>query len=362
MLEGFSLLYRCGVVLRNGLYDRGLIKSLKLPCKVISVGNITVGGTGKTPMVILLARMLKAAGYRPAVLSRGYGRQGKARISIVSDGVSLLSSPLEGGDEPMLIAESVPGVPVLTGPDRRLTGRTAVERLGAEVLILDDGFQHRRLFRDLDIVLLDSERPRGNGCLLPRGPLREPPAEALKRADILIRTGKGRGGHSDRTGERGRNRATESGRVEGVILADLPEFQGFHQPSDLLSRQTGLKMDLRELAGKRICAFSGLGSPEQFRRTLQSLGAEITGFLTYPDHHRYTSLDLDFIQQAAAKAGAEFLVTTEKDEIKLMSLPRTAIPCFSLRIEMRVEPQELFERLILERLEKDPAEKGLPKR
>lgn len=354
MLDGFSLLYRCGVVLRNDLYDRGRLKSLKLPCKVISVGNLTVGGTGKTPMVILLARMLKAAGYRPAVLSRGYGRQGKEPIRIVSDGISLLSSPLEGGDEPVLIAESVPGVPVLTGPDRCLTGRTAVERLGAEVLILDDGFQHRRLFRDLNIVLLDSERPWGNGCLLPRGPLREPPAEALKRADILIRTGKGRGGPSDRAGERGRNRAVDSGRIEAVIPGHLPEFQGFHQPCDLLSRQTGRKMGLRELAGKRICAFAGLGAPEQFRRTLQSLGAEISGFLTYPDHHRYTSLDLDVIQRAAANAGAELLVTTEKDEIKLMPLPRTAIPCVSLRIEMRIEPRESFERLILERLKKNP--------
>jgi len=341
LLEAFSLFYRFGVALRNHFYDKELHKILRLPCMVISVGNITVGGTGKTPTVIMLSRMLKDNGYHPAVLSRGYGSKRKEPVNIVSDGVSLLLSPLEGGDEPVLIARSAPGVPVITGPDRYLTGKTAVDLLGADVLILDDGFQHRRLFRDINIVLLDINRPWGNGCLLPRGPLREPPVSALQRADILIRTGRIRNGHP--------------GPGETTAGSDLPVFRGIHQPCILISRDKECEMDLDFLAGKRICAFAGIGAPEQFRSTLESLGAEIGEFLTYPDHHRYNSSDLDFIERAAEKAHAEMIVTTEKDEIKLMPLDEPKLPFFSLRIEMKIDPRESFEQLILEMLKKDQA-------
>lgn len=349
LLEVFSLFYRFGVVLRNDLYDRKLSRSVRLPCRVISVGNVTAGGTGKTPMVILLSRLLKDHGYSPAVLSRGYGGKGKAPVNIVSDGAAILMSPLEGGDEPVLIARSVPGVPVLTGPDRCLTGRTAIERMGADVLILDDGFQHRRLFRDVDIVLLDYARPWGNGYLLPRGPLREPPARALKRADILIRTGgMGRGPWSEETRSQGRTLDPDP-----VPPFHLPVFRGRHRPCSLISLKGGAEMDLRDLAGKRVCAFAGIGAPEQFRRMLESLGAEIGEFLIYPDHHRYGSSDLTFIQRKAEEARAEIIVTTEKDEVKVMSLDKPVMPCFSLGIEMRIEPGESFERLILEMLKNE---------
>ncbi|SEM18249.1 lipid-A-disaccharide kinase [Syntrophus gentianae] len=350
-LSILSLFYRSGVALRNALYDRGFSKSFRLPCKVISVGNVTVGGTGKTPVVVLLARMLKEHGYRPAVLSRGYGSKGAAPVNIVSDGESILLGPREGGDEPVLIAESVPGIPVLSGPDRYLTGKTALSRLDADVLILDDGFQHRRLFRDLNIVLLDVDRPWGNGFLLPRGPLREPPAGALKRADLLIRTGEGKEG----------NRGEIPGYFNDVpgsertLLGSLPVFRGTHQPRALISRHRGQEMEPRDLKGKRICAFAGIGTPERFRKTLESLGAEITAFLSFPDHHRYSPSDLDFLEQEAKKAHAEMIVTTEKDEIKLMSLDLPAMPCYSLRIEMNIDPREDFERLILGMLKKNQA-------
>jgi tetraacyldisaccharide 4'-kinase len=351
LLAVFSLFYRFGVVLRNALYDQKLIKSVRLPCKVISVGNVTVGGTGKTPMVVLLARMLMAHGYRPAVLSRGYGSKGAAPVNIVSDGASLLLGPDEGGDEPVLIAGSLPGIPVLTGPDRCLTGKTAITRLGADVLILDDGFQHRRLFRDINIVLLDIDRPWGNGLLLPRGPLREPPVRALQRADLLIRTG----GIS--AGERGKGPGSSEGTAEAKAVweGSLPVFRGIHQPRVLFCRDKRQEMDLRHLAGKRICAFAGIGAPERFRLTLEFLGAEIGAFLVYPDHHRYTALDLEVIEAAAKKAQAEMIVTTEKDEIKLMSLDKPAMPCFSLRIEMSIDPWGDFEPLILGMLKKNQA-------
>ncbi len=350
-LSILSLFYRSGVILRNALYERGFSTSFRLPCKVISVGNVTVGGTGKTPVVVQLARMLKENGYRPAVLSRGYGSKGAAPVNIVSDGVSVLLGPREGGDEPVLIAESVPGVPVLTGPDRYLTGKTALSRLGADVLILDDGFQHRRLFRDLDIVLLDVDRPWGNGFLLPRGPLREPPAGALKRADLLIRTGEGKKGNRGEVP----GYLNDASGSEPASWYSLPVFRGTHQPCALISRYKGQERDLRDLKGKRICAFAGIGAPERFRRTLESLGVEIADFLSFPDHHRYSSFDLGVIEQAAKKAHAEMIVTTEKDEIKLRSLDSPAMPCFSLRIEMTIDPREEFERLILGMLKKNQA-------
>jgi len=346
LLEVFSLFYRVGVVLRNDFYDRELFRSVRLPCRVISVGNVTAGGTGKTPIVILLARLLKDSGYRPAVLSRGYGGKGKAPVNIVSDGASILMSPLEGGDEPVLIARSVPGIPVLTGSNRCLTGRNAIERMGADVLILDDGFQHRRLFRDINIVLLDSDRPWGNGFLLPRGPLREPPTRALRRADIVIRTG----GMHNRTSGEAAGTQVETGDSGAVLLRSSPIFRGIHQPCALISLDGGRKMDLQYLAGERICAFAGIGVPEQFRKTLESLGAEIVEFLAYPDHHRYDSSDLAFIERTAKEARAEMIVTTEKDEIKLAPMEKLAVPTCFLSIEMRVEPQKTFEHLVLERM------------
>jgi tetraacyldisaccharide 4'-kinase len=351
LLEIFSHVYRVGVSLRNGLYDRELLRSAKLPCRVISVGNVTAGGTGKTPMVVLLARMLRGKGYRPAVLSRGYGSTGAAPVNIVSDGVSVLLGPHAGGDEPVLIARSCPGVPVLTGPDRRLTGKAAIARLGADVLILDDGFQHRRLFRDLNIVLLDIDRPWGNGYLLPRGPLREPPDRAMKRADLLVRTGERRGTPGDT-----RSEPDGCNDTERIFKRSLPAFRGTHRPSSLVSLNKGRSRELRDLKGRRICAFAGIAAPERFRGTLESLGADIAAFLAFPDHHRYSSSDIAAVAQAAKDVRGDMIVTTEKDQMKVMSLDLPAIPCFALRIEMTVDPLEDFERLILGVLTKGKAE------
>ncbi|MBW2599013.1 MAG: tetraacyldisaccharide 4'-kinase [Deltaproteobacteria bacterium] len=199
-----SILYSGVVRLRNLFYQTGLFKVRKLGCRVISVGNITVGGTGKTPMVIMLANLLNEKGYRPAILSRGYAGKGKSRVNIVSDGKNLLMSPKNAGDEPALIAKSVRNVPVITGKNRYLTGKYAIEHFRADVLILDDAFQHRSVFRDIDIVLLDNQKPFGNGFTIPRGELREP-ASALERADIIVKTGNGR----QETGDRGQWTGTQ---------------------------------------------------------------------------------------------------------------------------------------------------------
>jgi tetraacyldisaccharide 4'-kinase len=328
-LKLLSLPYRSAVAARNRLYDRGIFRQEKLPCPVISVGNLTVGGTGKTPTVILLATLLRDKGRRPAVLSRGYGGSAQARVNTVSDGKRILTRWRQSGDEPVLIAGTVPGVPVLTGPRRILTGRVAVERFGADVLILDDAFQHRALFRDLDIVMLDAARPFGNGSLLPRGPLREP-QEALHRAHLFIRTGRM---------ER-----------EDASLPPLPTFRGVHRPRELVEAATGRALPLTELKGAKVFAFAGIGSPEAFRQSLTALGAQIVSFRAFPDHHPYTLDDLEALRSQAGKCGAGWIVTTEKDGVRLAEFPAFLAELSLLRIGMQITPAEPFAELIFSRV------------
>ncbi len=330
-LRLLSLPYRGAVAARNRLYDRGILRQERLPCPVVSVGNLTVGGTGKTPTVILLAAMLREKGLRPAVLSRGYGGSARAGVTIVSDGKRLLTGWRQSGDEPVLIAGAVPGVPVLTGPKRILTGRAAVERFGADVLILDDAFQHRALYRDLDIVMVDAACPFGNGFLLPRGPLREP-QEALLRAHLLIRTGG----------------AEMVAPPEG--MPPLPVFRGVHRPRELVEAATGRARPLMELRGVKVCAFAGIGYPEAFRQSLSALGAEVVAFQPFPDHHSYTPPDLEALRRQAGKSGAARLVTTEKDGIRLADFPDFLAGVSLLRIGMDITPAEPFAELIFSRV------------
>jgi len=331
-LHLLSLPYRGVVALRNRLYDRGILRQEKLPCPVVSVGNLTAGGTGKTPTVIFLANLLKGRGRRPAVLSRGYGGKAKAPVNIVSDGNRLLMGWREAGDESVLIAGAAPGVPVLTGPKRYLTGQYALRHLGADILILDDAFQHRALFRDLDIALLDAALPFGNGFLLPRGPLREP-AEALGRAHLLILTGS--------------SQQTEQ-PLPGI--PSLLSFRGIRRPQGLVEAGTGRTLPLEDLRRKKVCAFAGIGAPETFRRSLADLGAEIVSFRAFPDHHPYGPPDVEDLRRLAAAAGTDRIITTEKDGIRLADFPDFLAEISHLRIGMEITPTEPFAELIFSAL------------
>jgi tetraacyldisaccharide 4'-kinase len=327
-LHLLSLPYAAAVALRNRLYDRAILRQELLPCPVISVGNLTVGGTGKTPTVIFIANLLKERGYRPAVLSRGYGGRAGDSVNIVSDGNRILLGWRDAGDEPILIAGAAPGVPVLTGGKRLLTGRAAVERFGADVLILDDAFQHRSLFRNLDIVLVDALRPVGNGFILPRGPLREMP-EALRRAHLIIRTGAD-GDPAD--------------PLPG--FSGPPTFRGLRQPLGFVEGRTGRVLPLAELKGRRVSAFAGIGRPETFRGSLTKLGVEIASFRAFPDHHPYTRTDIDALRQLARKSRAVWIVTTEKDAVRLADHPDFLRELALLRIGMDISPVEPFAELI----------------
>jgi tetraacyldisaccharide 4'-kinase len=331
LLRILSLPYSAAVALRNHLFDRGILSQAKLPCPVVSVGNLSAGGTGKTPTVILLAALLKERGFRPAVLSRGYGGHAKASVNVVSDGNRLLLGWREAGDEPVLIAQALPGIPVLTGAKRFLAGKAAVERFGADILILDDAFQHRSLFRDLNIVLIDAARPFGNKYLLPRGPLRESPTE-LRRADILLRTGD----------------ADDAASLREA--PSLPVFRGIHRPRGLVEAQTGRVSPPAILRGRKICAFAGIGSPEAFRRGLAALGAELISFRVFPDHHPYDPSDIEALRCVAQKSGASLIVTTEKDGVRLADFPDFQAMISLLRIGMEITPAEPFAELIFSRL------------
>lgn len=343
LLRTLSCLYGAAVAARNGLYDAQLLNQQRLARPVISVGNLTVGGTGKTPAVICIARLLLEHGYRPAVLSRGYGGRAPAPVNVVSDGTSIRMGWREAGDEPILIARTVPGIPVLTGSRRFLTGRAAVERFGADVLILDDAFQHRTLFRDIDVVLLDAARPFGNGFLLPRGPLREPPS-SLSRADILLRTGD----------------ADHEEPLREAAAAALPSFRAMHRPQGLVAGGTGRLETVAALAGQKVFAFAGIGSPEAFRRSLAELGAAVVGFRNFPDHHPYDRADIERLRLLAAESGAAGIVTTEKDGIRLADFPDFMAEISLLRVALaptRGEPfaDSIFSRLAAKKGKEIPA-------
>ena len=325
----YSLVHR----LRLQAYTRSWVPSKRLPCRVLSVGNLTLGGTGKTPLVEVIAAWLQERGCRVGVLSRGYGRKGGASIVVASDGAQVLCSPEEAGDEPVLLAEHLPGVPIIVGQDRFAAGMLAVDRFGVDVLVLDDGFQHLSLARDLDILVLDAAHPLGNGRLFPRGDLREPPS-ALARAGAIIFTRW--------------DPAIPTPALPHLPSPTPPLFHSRHEPVDLHGLHDGQTLPLASLRNRRVLAFCGIGAPASFRWMLDALGATVVAFRTFPDHHRYTGPELEALSRLAASVRAEMLITTEKDGIRLRQFPALPCPVWELRIRARVLDQgPAWERCLL---------------
>lgn len=313
--------YRGLLGAREWLYAHGVLKCRALGVPVVSIGNLTVGGTGKTPAVELAVRTLMERGHRPAVLSRGYRRRGGG-IRVVADAASIRLDADEAGDEPFLLARRLPGVPVIVGCNRYAAGRHALERFGASALVLDDGFQHRTLAKDLEIVMVRARAPWGNGRLLPGGPLREPLA-ALARAHLVVVTGAG--GHQD---------APEVPAAVAVYAPAVPIVAARHVPTECWEARTMRYLGPDALRGLALFAFAGIGSPESFRQTLSEAGARETGFARFADHHRYTRDDLATLERRAAAASAAGLVTTEKDWARLRGLPPPSIPLYVLAVRL----------------------------
>jgi tetraacyldisaccharide 4'-kinase len=335
---GLSFFYRLIINFRNWLYDHKILKEVKLPCPVISVGNITVGGTGKTPCVIMLAQMLQENGFKPAILSRGYGGKNINPVNIVSDGCKILLDSETAGDEPFLIAQVLKSIPVITGAKRIVTGKTAIRQYGVNVLICDDAMQHRQIFRDINLVLLDSRSLRVNNHILPRGRLREPIKE-LKRASAIVVTRTNEGQQTNKT-------------IEKLIQNEnIPVFRSIHKPKDMVKGDYSAQWPISILAGKKVCAFCGIAKPDSFKKILLSADAQVLSFDIFPDHHCYNKNELERIKSRFIDYRADFLISTQKDSMRLQEFPEFLKIIYMLRIELEIiPPEESFKEFILDRL------------
>ncbi len=306
-LAGAAGPYRLGVAARNLGYDWGWKSIERAGVPVVSVGNLTLGGTGKTPMVEYVARWGRSRGLRVAILSRGYGQD---------QGLN---------DEGRVLEENLPDVPHLQGRDRAGLARVAVEELESELLVLDDGFQHRRLARDLDVVLLDALDPFGLGRTFPRGLLREP-VGALRRAGVVVLS------RGDLVPEADRRAIRR--RAEGKA-GPLAWAVARHAPLGLLA-EGGPGESIGSLGDRAVAAFCGIGNPEGFRRTLEGVGANVVGFRTFPDHHVYSSMDVAELIGWARGLGADLAMTTQKDLVKVRTATLGPVPLRALRIGLEV--------------------------
>ncbi len=331
-----SWLYAASVQLRNILYTHEVLKARRLPCRVISVGNIIVGGTGKTPAVIAIAKHLQREGRRVAILLRGYKRRVREKVTIVSDGEKVHASPIKSGDEAYMMAKHLRNIPILVGKCRYLAAQVALERFKVDVLLLDDGFQHRQLARDVDILTIPATHPFGSPeKLLPAGTLREP-LTALRRADLILLT------HADTP-----NTSAHIKKLVKPLAPNTPISESVHQPTHLYplavsnqwnsSQQEAVgspenlltegfrkpmktdshSSDIKELKGKRILAVCGIGDPDAFVATLIRCAVASVKLLAFPDHYVYTETDKQLISTAFQEAAADLIVTTQKDEQKL---------------------------------------------
>ncbi|OEU80640.1 MAG: tetraacyldisaccharide 4'-kinase [Desulfobacterales bacterium C00003060] len=305
VLYACSRVYQLVVRSRIYLYKKRVLKQKNLPCKVVSVGNITVGGTGKTPMVHYVANLLASHGIDVAVVSRGYGGSCQRLGGIVSDGKTTLMGVRASGDEPQLLASKLNGVPLCVGKDRYQTGLLAIGRFGSSVLVLDDAFQHLALKRDLDLLLLDSTRPFGNGYCIPRGTLREP-VEEIRRAGALVLT--------RWTADRNLDRLHPM--IE-VHARGRPVFRSMHVPDGLFVAGRKGSLNLTHLKGRRLFAFSGIAQNHSFFETVCRLEGHIAGSVEFPDHHRYAHDDLKLVWKRARGMNVDNVITTEKDYVNI---------------------------------------------
>ena len=333
LLKGISLVFSAVVSLRYFLYGIGLLRRYPLGIQVISIGNVTAGGTGKTPVTEIFARTLAAEGRKVAILSRGYRRKEAPLWQrlftqvvepplVVSDGKHVLLDSEKGGDEPYMLASNLPGVAVVVDRNRVKAGRYAIKRLGCDTIILDDGFQYQKLKHSIEVVLVDSTNPFGNGHMLPRGILREP-ARHLKRADIIFLT-KCRG---DVTAVREEIRKYNT-------TAEIVECN--HTPKVLKDVWSREEYPLSWLNGKTTCTLSGIASPKGFENSLRHLGAKVVWCERYADHHRYDSSEILYALNRTADMGADALVTTEKDAVRFPRFETTPVRCLYLRIAIEI--------------------------
>ncbi len=339
LLIALSKLYQVGVQVRLFLWRHRIFRDHTLGCQVVSIGNLTVGGTGKTPVVEVFARALQERGRRVAILSRGYKstprplwqrtlvkimfQDGKIPPKVVSDGKSLLLDSDQAGDEPYMLASNLKDVVVLVDKNRVKSGRYAICRFGCDTLLLDDGFQYLNLKSRLDICLIDRSSPFGNHFLLPRGTLRESIAN-LSRANYIFIT------KSSAHGTKKLRKAIRQFNKDAEII------ECAHHPLYLEDVYTGERHELELLRGVKIAAISGIAVPESFEDGLRALGANLIYTKRYADHHRYTQQEIINMINRSLKRGAAAILTTQKDAVRFPKIDRRDIPIYFLRVEIRI--------------------------
>ena len=329
LLEG---LYRLGTRLHRGAYDWGLRDRVRLPARVVSIGNLTVGGSGKTPLVAWLARELHAQGRKVAVLSRGVRGARGDQVNVVSDGERVLLSPAHVGDEPVLLAGEAPGVPVLAGRNRVALGFRAAALFGAELLLLDDGFQHYRVARDIDLLCIDATTQLGSGHVLPRGPLREA-AAGLRRAHAIVWT---------RAPERYESFAPDPWIP---LPDDVPQFAVRMEPRCLRPLGGGEPVSLDTLRGRRVGLLCAIARPDRMLAQLKDHGADVAAVKSFPDHHLYRRADLEALDPSLP------WITTSKDAVKLPRSWLGSVPVEVFEEEVRPVPPGGLERWLIARLD-----------
>lgn len=348
-LKAFAILMNGLVQLRLWLYDNRIMRSRHLGCLVVVVGNLTVGGTGKTPVVEKFARSLASRGRKVAILSRGYkskplpfwkrwarriSHMGDSPPKVVSDGKQVLLNSEEAGDEPFMLASNLPGVMVFVDKNRVNAGSYAIRKYGVDTLILDDGFQYLPLRGRLNLLLVDKTNPFGNGQLLPRGILREP-IKHLKRASFVFLT---------------KSDGVPDPELEALIRKNNPGvdiIECAHMPRYLQRLDTGEKKPLSELAGKRVGAFSAIADHSSFERFLRRHGGKVAYTRRFLDHHRFTDHELEKLFEEAGKENLDFMVTTEKDAVRIHKDYPKSIPLYYLRLEIEIlSGDQDFERAV----------------
>lgn len=332
ILLPFSWLYGLIMWARNKFYDLGIFTSYRVSTRVICVGNLTVGGTGKTPVVAALATLLAQETKKTVViLSRGYRRETTGTV-IVSDGKQVLAAVKEAGDEPFMLAHRLKTVPVICDEDRVRGARIAIKQFQADYVILDDGFQHRRLRRDVDLMIMNAAHGFGNRHLLPAGPLREQ-LSGMQRAQAIVI-----------------NNLSDLSMVD-YRKKYLPDFSGLlisthYRPNRLVAVYGDMEIPLTDLSQYRIMGFSGIANPERFSQTLQGLQIKTTAFECFPDHHDFSITDFDLINQKSQESATEILITTEKDAVRLPGESVFEKPVFYLEMALELHGQSRILQLI----------------
>ena len=351
-----SYLYKFAVQTKLSLFNWGILRKVKLPAYVISVGNLTVGGTGKTPTAQKIAEIMSNRGYRVVILNRGYRSHWDKNIGVVSDGKQISMTAYEAGDEAYLMAKTLPNIPVIIGKNRAVTGKYAVEHFQAEVIVMDDGYQHWRLARDLDIVLVDTITMFGNGNVLPRGILREP-LKNLNRADLFIFT-----------------KTNQSSAMNKILLRETiarynnqaPIAESIHKPQNFVEigewyNNAGRQIALESLQGKKAIVFSAIGNPVSFEQTVVSMGVTLLEAVRYPDHHDYGMSEMQYISDRAKELNAVAVITTTKDAVKIPTefiYSDREMPLYVLNMEIEItDNYENIEKIISQDMTKEGVKK-----